>query len=926
MGVYIPPGYTVKKGKECLQHVADLVLDFKMKLDDPYIIVMGDFNQWKIGDTMAEFPDCQEVISPPTRGNRRIDRTFVNFLMDVTRTDCLPPLETSSLDTDGRRAFSDHKIQVTSARIKRKEPTKWEEYSFRPYTEAGAAGFEAELAAVDWSLVTLQQGSNNKATSFQMILDDLMHKHFPWKTVRRKETDLPWFGLTARKMARKKKAVYRLEGRSDKWWHLREKLDAHLAVRQETFLAKQRDKFIGPEAQKHFYKNIKAFKNMDKPENFDVRTLRPGQTDQETADELAAYFNRISREFEPLQPHQIPCTYDRDIPPLSLAQVENMIRKSKKGSSMVAGDIFPKLLNPCSPYLSIPLMDIYNEILSTFVWPVSWKKEYVTVIPKKNLPQDFGDLRNISCTLKFGKIFEAHVLAYAKEEFDLKKNQYGGVKGCSTTHMVVEVLQEVCDNAEDYRTASVLAAIDYSKAFNRVSYQHCLDAYRRKGASSRIIRLIATFLTNRTMTVRVGNCWSAELDVTGGAPQGSIFGVHIFNTTTDDLEDDFLIADHLRLGLPIPDELGTGRADEIGSPQPGAAQTGQARTSSPNNAPPPPDALEVSPIWDRRFLPGGRHREFRPNVTNIPVANPTWIDPPEERAVGTQVLRPKPVLIAKYIDDNLSCEKLNFGDTPITYDEQGNKIKEKQAFGTQNSFCFVTTEANKRGMVVNADKTNLLCISDALTYKPVTYIHDNDGNTVNCGESLKVLGFTFSSKPTVDLHVTEVVRKMRRRKWLLTVLKKVGFNEKELVETYRSLILPLADYCAPAYHSMTTDEQDQEIERAQTGALRCIFGAGISGRKMRQKANMKTLRDRRVDLCDTFAKKCVANHRFQHWFPLTQGRRSARNKEIYQELPAKSDRLKNSPLFFMRRRLNGKVGKIYGERNRMYRENLNVPD
>lgn len=39
---------------------------------------------------------------------------------------------------------------------------------------------------------------------------------------------------------------------------------------------------------------------------------------------------------------------------------------------------------------------------------------------------------------------------------------------------------------------------------------------------------------------------------------------------------------------------------------------------------------------------------------------------------------------------------------------------------------------------------------------------------------------------------------------------------------------------------------------------------------------------------------------------------------------AKTDSLKNSPLFYMRRRLNGKPGKEYGERNRTYRENFDI--
>ena len=100
--------------------------------------------------------------------------------------------------------------------------------------------------------------------------------------------------------------------------------------------------------------------------------------------------------------------------------------------------------------------------------------------------------------------------------------------------MVVGLLQEICENGEDYRTATVLTAIYYSKAFNRVSFQHCLEA------STPVLRLIASFLTTKTVTVKVGKAWSEPLDVNGGCPQLSILGVRLFNMTTDELESDFV--------------------------------------------------------------------------------------------------------------------------------------------------------------------------------------------------------------------------------------------------------------------------------------------------------------------------------------------------------------------------------------------------
>ena len=86
---------------------------------------------------------------------------------------------------------------------------------------------------------------------------------------------------------------------------------------------------------------------------------------------------------------------------------------------------------------------------------------------------------------------------------------------------------------------------------------------------------------------------------------------------------------------------------------------------------------------------------------------------------------------------------------------------------------------------------------------------------------------------------------------------------------------------------------------------------------MRNKAGITTLRQRRIDLSDKFAAKCLDSERFQDWFPLRRaGRRSSRGGEKYEESFARCKRLFNSPLFYMRRRLNGKQGLDYWERHR----------
>lgn len=915
ISAYIPPNYPVARGRACIQHINNLVLDIKRNSNScpPYILIAGDFNQWPVGESLEDFPELQEVQTPPTRENRHIDKMFMNFPDDINDSGTVPPLETEG--TAAAKSYSDHSIQYLCARLPLKTPVCWEKYSYRPFKETAATAFVQELSEVSWDTLYELQGSNAMAMRLQTILDDLMDRHFPMKTVKRKGSDLPWFNCTAKKMVKKKNAIYKSEGKSERWHAQTAKIDGYLAKGRECFLKNQREKLLGPTASANFFKNVKAFSTVEKPKDFNIRDLRPDSSEGEIAEEAAAYFNRISSEFRPLSPDEIPATYHRDLPLLSPAQVQKMLQDARKTNSMVKGDIFPKLINRCSAYLAWPLSAIFNQITRTTVWPIHWKREYVTVIPKKSSPSDFSDLRNISCTLFFSKVFEGHLLKCMQEEISLKPNQYGGVKGCSTTHMLVDIIQEICENGEDYRCATVLCAIDFAKAFNRMSFQHCLESLRKMNASTPILRLIASFLTNRTMTLRVGQTWSDPLPVSGGCPQGSLLGVILFNATTESLEDDFVLFERRRMGLPTPPDLDIGVEDPAD-----AAPTPNPVCSSPSslNIPelqPPSSPIPKLPDTEDTFMP-------RVKLKHLP--QPVLEVPPVEQKIGTQVLTIKAVKIFKYVDDNISVDKVNFGRVPITV-ENGENVKVKQALNLQNAFRSITRKAEEMGMVVNVAKTNLLTVSDSLNFRPKAFIIDSDGNRISSGTKMNILGFHLSDRPNINAHVEYTIKKMRMRYWTLYHLRKVGFTEPELVRVYQSMILPLADYCCPAYHSLMTDLQDQEMERVQIGALRSIFGYGPSANQLRSQANITTLRERRIKLTDKFAFKCLQSERFKKWFPLNETARG-RQAEKYKEFFAKCDRLKNSPLYYMRRRLNGKEGKKYGERNRQYRENLNVAD
>ena len=125
------------------------------------------------------------------------------------------------------------------------------------------------------------------------------------------------------------------------------------------------------------------------------------------------------------------------------------MKKAKKPSSMVPGDISPKLYNKFPAKLAVPVTAIFNSITKTFLWPCKWKVEYVTVIPKGKDPQSPAECRNISCTNFLSKLYESFVLEWSRINVTPKLNQYGGEPGASSSQMLIEVVNGISSALED---------------------------------------------------------------------------------------------------------------------------------------------------------------------------------------------------------------------------------------------------------------------------------------------------------------------------------------------------------------------------------------------------------------------------------------------------------------------------------------------
>ena len=145
---------------------------------------------------------------------------------------------------------------------------------------------------------------------------------------------------------------------------------------------------------------------------------------------IAQHFSAISNEYSPVDLSQLP-SY---LPALPVPQVEEYdvylrIKRLNKTKSTLPINIPAKLRDEG------PLRTIINTSLDQSVYPSLWKHEWVTPAPKVSNPQSISDLRKISCTSDYSKVYEGFLKDWIME--DVSDNIDIGQIGLETQTLLV---------------------------------------------------------------------------------------------------------------------------------------------------------------------------------------------------------------------------------------------------------------------------------------------------------------------------------------------------------------------------------------------------------------------------------------------------------------------------------------------------------
>ena len=510
------------------------------------IILGADKNSMNITPILNCGLKLRQIVDQITHGNKIIDVIITNLSSHYKSPLIAPPIES---DDPSRGVASDHSVPVAIPHRDRWSRPKRSPriITFRPLPETKVRDFGEWLVHEEWNSILSTMSSTEQAEMLDSVMQEKLNLYCPQQTMKLFNRDKPFITKELKHLDRKRNREYLKSGKSFKYYELKKKFDKLYKLEARKYIDKNIDT-LGKSNPGKAFKTLKRLgshseTNSHNDEIF-VLPAHENLSASDCAESIAAHFSHISSSFPPLTIDSLPLRVKEKLrapgcaPNISDYEVYRKIQQSKKPRSGTQYDLPKDILSEFGPEIATPLTKIVNKIFSTGEWPKHWKIEHVVPIPKVPSPETEDDLRPISLTPFFSKVTERFVVEWLLEIIGPKLDfrQYGGLKGNSITHYVIEFINFVLSSQDNNDQTAVLACfVDFQKAFMRQNHNTLIVKLSDLEVPGWLLNIIIGFLKERSMFVKYRGSQSSVKQLPGGGPQGTLLALLLFLVLVNDV-------------------------------------------------------------------------------------------------------------------------------------------------------------------------------------------------------------------------------------------------------------------------------------------------------------------------------------------------------------------------------------------------------